>query len=112
MFAIPYMIQNQQINTVTKQAIDMLKAETYQKILSISGQETKMGYKSSTQSFAGYKSHLVMMKERIIKAIEVTIGDASDGKYLKRNETLKKDKYWIYLGIRKKEFIILKIMVL
>ena len=60
----------------------MLKDDAYQRILSVSDQEAKMGYKSSSESFAGYKSHLAITEERVITAIEVTTGEVSDGKYL------------------------------
>ena len=42
-----------------------------------------MGYKSKTEAFAGYKTHLAITKERLMTAIEVTTGEVSDGKYLK-----------------------------
>ena len=42
-----------------------------------------MGYKSKTEAFAGYKTHLAITEERLMTAIEVTTGEVSDGKYLK-----------------------------
>lgn len=81
-FASSYTDQHPQIEKATKQASDVLKDETYQTILSVSDQEAKMGYKSSEESFAGYKSHIAITEERIITAIEVTTGEVSDGKYL------------------------------
>ena len=70
------------IKKATEKALDLLKNETYQTILSVSNPEAKMGYKSSTDSFAGYKSHIAITEERIITAIEVTTVEVSDGKYL------------------------------
>ena len=43
----------------------------YQTILSVSNPKAKMGYQSSTESFAGYQSYLAITKERIMTAIEV-----------------------------------------
>ncbi|MDB8553400.1 hypothetical protein [Turicibacter sanguinis] len=41
-----------------------------------------MGYKSKTEAFSGYESHIAIAKECIITAIEVTTSKVSDGKYL------------------------------
>ena len=45
--------------------------ETYQAILSVSDPEAKIVYKSKTEAFAGYKSHIAITEERIITVIEV-----------------------------------------
>lgn len=81
-FSSQYNSQNMNIQKETEKALDLLKNETYQTILSVSDPEAKMGYKSSTESFAGYKTHLAITEERVITAIEVTTGEVSDGKYL------------------------------
>ena len=81
-FSSQYNGQNMTIKKATEKALDLLKNETYQTILSVSNPEAKMGYKSSTDSFAGYKSHIAITEERIITAIEVTTVEVSDGKYL------------------------------
>ena len=70
------------IKQATEKALTVLKDDAYQRILSVSDQEAKRGYQSSTESFVGYKSHLVITEERVITAVEVTTGEVSDGKYL------------------------------
>ena len=82
-FATDYVNQNPKIKSATDQALKVLDDDAYQKIISVSDPDAKLGYKSSTESFAGYKSHLAMTEERVITAIEVTTGEVSDGKYLK-----------------------------
>ena len=80
--AYDYTGENPSIKKATEKALTVLKDDAYQRILSVSDQEAKMGYKSSSESFAGYKSHLAITEERVITAIEVTTGEVSDGKYL------------------------------
>lgn len=70
------------IQRAVEKASNLLKDEIYQTILSVSDPKTKTGDKSSTESFTGYKSHLAITEERIIRAIEVTTVEVSDGKYL------------------------------
>lgn len=79
-FATDYIEQHANIKQATKKALTVLKDEAYQSILSVSEQEAKRGYKSSTESFVGYKSHLAITEVRIITAVEVTTGEVSDGK--------------------------------
>ena len=79
-FATDYIKQHDNIKQATEKALTVLKDEAYQSILSVSDQEAKRGYKSSTESFVGYKSHLVITEERIITVLEVTTGEVSDGK--------------------------------
>ena len=81
-FAYDYTGENPSRKKATEKALTVLKDDAYQRILSVSDQEAKMGYKSSSESFAGYKSHLAITEERVITAIEVTTGEVSDGKYL------------------------------
>ena len=70
------------IQKATEKASNLLKDVSCQTIPSVSDPEAKTGYKSSTESFTRYKSHLAITEERIITAIEVTTGEVSDGKYL------------------------------
>jgi IS5 family transposase len=62
---------------------DILKKEDLKEIQSIVDKDAKNGYKSEENSFFGYKNHLAMTEERIITAIEVSSGEAPDGKFLK-----------------------------
>ncbi|WP_235070231.1 transposase [Turicibacter sp. TJ11] len=70
--------QNINIQKATEKALNLLKNETYQTILSLSDPEAKMGYKSKTEAFAGYKSHVAITEERLITAIEVTTGEVME----------------------------------
>lgn len=44
--------------------------------------DAKIGYKSSDNSFFGFKSHIAITEERLIVAATVTTGDRHDGKEL------------------------------
>lgn len=46
--------------------------------------DAKTGYKSESNSFFGYKSHIAMTEDRMITGIHVTSGEDSDGKHLER----------------------------
>ena len=46
--------------------------------------DARIGHKTKSRSFFGYKTHLVMSEERIIVAADVTSGEADDGKMLER----------------------------
>jgi IS5 family transposase len=74
-------------NSKLKQKYNNLKelaeSEKIKEIQSASDTDAKTGYKSEDNSFFGYKSHLAITEERLISAIEVTTGEAPDGKYLK-----------------------------
>ena len=61
---------------------NMLKDEKIKKIQSAVDIDAKKGYKSEENDFFGYKNHIAMTPERIVTAIEVTSGEAPDGKYL------------------------------
>lgn len=63
------------IQKATEKASNLLKDETYQTIPSVSDPEAKTGYKSSTESFTGYKSHLAITEEHIITAIDYQKND-------------------------------------
>ena len=45
--------------------------------------EARVGHKSPTKSFYGYKTHLAMTEDRIITAATITSGEKTDGKELK-----------------------------
>ena len=45
--------------------------------------DAKIGYKSSDNSFFGFKSHIAITQERLIVTATVTTGDRHDGKELK-----------------------------
>ena len=63
---------------------EMLKDEKIRNIQSGVDEDAKSGYKSKEKYFFGYKSHVAMTPERIVTGIEVTSGEASDGKQLKK----------------------------
>jgi IS5 family transposase len=65
-----------------KQVKDLLEKTKTKVIQSASDEDAKIGHKSETDSFFGYKTHIAITEERLITAIEVTDGAASDGKQL------------------------------
>ena len=66
-----------------KKVKEMLEDDQIKEIQSAVDKDAKKGYKSEDNDFFGYKNHVAMTKERIVTAIEVTSGEAPDGKYLK-----------------------------
>lgn len=46
--------------------------------------DARIGHKSATQSFYGYKTHIAMSEERIITAATITSGEAPDGNELSK----------------------------
>lgn len=60
----------------------MLTEEKLEKIQSSIDKDARQGYKSEDNDFFGYKSHVAMTRERIVTALEVTSGEASDGKFM------------------------------
>lgn len=60
----------------------MLEDDKIKEIQSVVDKDAKKGYKSEDNDFFGYKNHVAMTKERIVTALEVTSGEAPDGKYL------------------------------
>lgn len=62
---------------------ELLNSDKIKEIQSITDKDAKQGYKSETNSFFGYKNHIAMTEDRIITGIEVTTGEAPDGKYMK-----------------------------
>ena len=60
----------------------MLTEEKIEKIQSSIDKDARQGYKSEDNDFFGYKSHVAMTRERIVTALEVTSGEAPDGKFM------------------------------
>lgn len=60
----------------------MLTEEKIEKIQSSIDKDARQGYKSEDNDFFGYKSHVAMTRERIVIALEVTSGEAPDGKFM------------------------------
>lgn len=79
---------------------NMLKDNKIAEIQSSVDEDAKQGYKSENNDFFGYKNHVAMTRERIVTALEITSGEAPDGKYLP--ELVKKSKK---AGIDVKEVI-------
>lgn len=63
---------------------ELLGSGKIREIQSAVDKDAKLGYKSETNSFFGYKTHMAMTEERIITGLEVTTGEAADGEYLKK----------------------------
>lgn len=61
---------------------NILKDDKIKKIQSAVDEDARQGYKTPTKSFFGYKNHIAITKERIVTAIEITSGEASDGNLL------------------------------
>lgn len=61
---------------------NMLKDNKIKEIQSSVDEDAKQGYKSEDNDFFGYKNHVAMTRERIVTALEITSGEAPDGKYL------------------------------
>ena len=74
---------DKKLSNKINQIDELLESEKIKTIQSISDQDAKQGYKSETNEFFGYKNHIAITEERIITALEVTTGEAPDGKYLK-----------------------------
>jgi IS5 family transposase len=63
---------------------DLLENDKIKEIQSAVDEDAKLGYKSESNSFFGYKTHIAMTEERIITGLEVTTGEASDGEHMKK----------------------------
>jgi hypothetical protein len=61
---------------------EMLESERIREIQSATDEDARKGYKSEDNDFFGYKNHIAMTPERIVTGIEITSGEAADGKYL------------------------------
>lgn len=73
---------DKKITNKVKHIDELLNSEKIKEIQSISDTDAKQGYKSETNSFFGYKNHIAMTEDRIITGLEVTTGEAPDGKYM------------------------------
>ena len=91
---------NKKIKKRYEKVKEMLKDKKIEKIQSAVDEDAKQGYKSEDNDFFGYKNHIAMTPERIVTGIEITSGEAPDGKYLE--ELVKKTKK---AGIEVKEVI-------
>ena len=97
---LPEEKNNRKIISKINNIEELLEADKIKEIQSAIDKDAKQGYKSEDNSFFGYKNHLAMTEDRMITGIEVTTGEAPDGKYL---ETLvEKSKH---TGIEVKEVI-------
>jgi len=63
---------------------DLLENDKIKEIQSAVDEDAKLGFKSESNSFFGYKTHIAMTEERIITGLEVTTGEAPDGEYLEK----------------------------
>lgn len=73
---------DKQIKKKLEKVTGMLKDEKIKKIQSAVDEDAKQGYKSEDNDFFGYKNHVAITPERIVTALEITSGEAPDGKYL------------------------------
>lgn len=73
---------NDKIKRRYKKVEEMLKNSKIQKIQSAVDKDARIGYKSEDNDFFGYKSHVAITPERIVTGLEVTSGEAPDGKFL------------------------------
>ena len=91
---------DKKITGKVKHIEELLNSKEIEEIQSISDTDARQGYKSETNSFFGYKNHIAMTEDRIITGLEITTGEAPDGKYMK--ELVEKSKK---AGIEVKEVI-------
>ena len=69
---------------VLSKITELLESERIREIQSLSDEDAKKGHKSENNHFFGYKTHVAMTEERIITGLEVTTGEAADGKHLQK----------------------------
>ena len=79
---------------------ELLDSDKIKEIQSATDKDAKQGYKSEDVSFFGYKNHIAMTEDRVITGLEVTTGEAPDGKYMQ--SLVKKSQQ---AGIEVKEVI-------
>lgn len=65
-----------------KDVEEMLNSDKLTELQSLTDKDAKQGYKSEDNMFFGYKNHIAMTEDRMITGIEITTGEAPDGKYL------------------------------
>lgn len=83
-----------------KKVEEMLQNSKIEEIQSAIDVDAKQGFKSEDNDFFGYKSHVAMVPERIVTGLEITSGEAADGKFL--SNLVKKSEL---AGIEVKEVI-------
>lgn len=64
--------------------VELLESDKIKEIQSFADEDAKRGHKSEDNSFFGYKTHVAMTEERIITGLDVTTGEAPDGKHLEK----------------------------
>lgn len=74
--------ENQKIKKIYNKIKDLLDTDRIREIRSNNDEDARFGHKTPTSTFYGYKNHFAMTEERIITGIEVTSGEAPDGKQL------------------------------
>lgn len=73
---------NQKIKDIYYRIKELLDTDRIREIRSKDDEDARFGHKTPTSTFFGYKNHIAMTEERIITGIEVTSGEAPDGKQL------------------------------
>jgi len=66
-----------------KKVIEMLESDKIMEIQSAVDEDARLGHKSESNPFFGYKTHIAMTEERIITGLAVTTGEAEDGGQLR-----------------------------
>lgn len=74
---------DKKIKNAVRHIDELLESDKIKEIQSASDEDAKQGYKSENNSFFGYKNHIAMTEDRVITGIEITTGEAPDGKYMK-----------------------------
>jgi len=75
---------SQKAKSALSKISELLENEKIKEIQSLADEDAKMGHKSESNPFFGYKTHVGMTEERIITGLEVTTGEAADGKHLEK----------------------------
>lgn len=75
--------ENQKIKEIYDRIKNLLDTDRIREIRSKDDEDARFGHKTPTSTFYGYKNHIAMTEERIITGVEVTSGEAPDGKQLK-----------------------------
>ncbi|WP_461391917.1 IS1182 family transposase [Desulfosporosinus fructosivorans] len=73
---------NPKIKDIYDRIKELLDTDRIREIRSKDDEDARFGHKTPTSTFFGYKNHIAMTEERIITGIEVTSGEAPDGKQL------------------------------
>ena len=76
--------ENKKVNTRIKAIEEILNGDKIKEIQSICDKDAKQGYKSEDNNFFGYKNHLAMTEDRFITGLDITTGEAPDGKYARK----------------------------